>query len=613
MPDTDIQQVDTWVSGGKLSQEAATRIRQWLAEPAYADFVQDILALIRDGDIDELEDAFRTHIEFGTGGIRGKMGAGPNRINLRTIGEAAQGLAQYVLKAGGPDGPARGVVIAHDTRHNSVRFARETAAVVAGNGVCARLHRGICATPQLSFAVRQTRAVAGVVISASHNPPSDNGFKAYGADGGQVVPPHDRNIITEAQAVTEIRKRDYDDAVDAGLIQTVEDGVGEHYRNCLAGLSLAGKRGVRIVYTPLHGVGHTTVVPVLKKLGYRDIHLVDAQAVPDGNFPTVAGGVANPEDPQALSMAIEKAAGVHADIVLASDPDADRLGCALPHPKNGWDASPGELALNGNQIGAVLCHYILQGRKSRGDFPARGVVCKTLVTTDLTGLIARAFGAQVVGDLLVGFKYIGEVIERLSPDAEFLYGTEESHGYLAGSFVRDKDAAAGALLLAECAAELKTQGRSVRDYLEDLYRHYGYFQEIQKSVMREGAQGNREIARIMEGLRSAPPAELGGCPVVRVIDRQAGESRHLKTGAVERIEGARGNVIAFTLTEAGHTRVTARPSGTEPKIKYYVSATSADHPDLTSDDLAQTRAAVDRLARNILDGMVATADSVLAS
>ena len=613
MPDSGIQQVDTWVSGGTLSQETAARIKQWLTEPAYADFVQDIIALIRAGDTNELEDAFRTHIEFGTGGIRGRMGAGPNRINLRTIGEAAQGLAQYILKAGGHDGPARGAVIAYDTRHNSVRFARETAAVLAGNRVSARLHKGICATPQLSFAVRQTHAVAGVVISASHNPPSDNGFKAYWSDGGQVVPPHDRNIIAEAQAVTKIRKRDYGDAVEAGLIQTVEDDVGEHYRNRLAGLSLTGKRDVRIVYTPLHGVGHTTIVPVLEKLGYRDIHLVDAQAVPDGNFPTVAGGVANPEDAQALSMAIDKAGGVHADIVLASDPDADRLGCALPHPEKGWDARPEELALNGNQIGAVLCHYILQGRKTRGDFPARGVVCKTLVTTDLTGLIARDFGAQVVGDLLVGFKYIGEIIEHLPPDAEFLYGTEESHGYLAGSFVRDKDAAAAALLLAECAAQLKAQGRSIRGYLEDLYRHYGYFQEIQKSVMCEGAQGNREIARIMEGLRSAPPAEIGGCPVVRIIDRQAGESRRLKTGSVEQIEGARGNVIAFTLTEAGHTRVTARPSGTEPKIKYYVSATSADHPDLASGDLVQTKAAVDRLAQNILDGMVAAADAILTS
>ena len=611
MSQAGIKQVEVWIKEGKLSEEAAARVVHWLVQPAYADFRAEILDLIEDEHLIELEDAFRKQIEFGTGGIRGKMGPGPNRINLRTVGEAAQGLARYILKAGGPNGAGRGAVIAHDTRHNSNRFARQTAAILAGNGVFAHLFNGFRATPELSFAVRETGAVAGVVISASHNPPSDNGFKAYWSDGGQVVPPHDRNIMDQVQAVTTIKTCDFDAAVKAGLIRIVDAEIDIPYHNKLAGLTLSGERDVRILYTPLHGVGATSVVPALKKLGYRDLHLIEAQAVPDGDFPTVRGGIANPEDPRVFTLAIRKAAEIDADIVIASDPDADRLGCALPHPEKGWDAPPESLALNGNQIGALLCHYMLQQKRDRDDLPPRGLVAKTIVTTDLTGLIARAFGVEVVDNLLVGFKYIGEVIEKHASNAEFIFGAEESHGYLAGSFVRDKDAAAAAVLLSACAARLKARGRTLRDYLDDIYREYGYFREIQKSAVREGAEGSREIARIMEGLRTCPPAEIGGHPIVEIIDRQTGQAHTLHTGATRRVEGAKGNVIAFTFTRAGYTRVTARPSGTEPKIKYYVSAASADHPHLASKDLEQTKAAVDRLARQILNGMLSTAQAAL--
>ena len=613
MSDESIQQVDAWIREGNLSEAAGAHLKQWLTKPEYADFRTEIQKCIENGDLDELEDAFRTRIEFGTGGIRGKMGPGPNRINSRTIGEAAQGLAQYVLKEGGPDGSTRGVVVAHDTRNNSQRFARETAAVMAGNGVAARLFSVYRSTPELSFALRETGAVAGVVISASHNPPSDNGFKAYWSDGGQVVPPHDRNIIEEVKAVRKIEKCDFESAVQNGQIQFLGEDLDALYHRKLAGLTLSDYRDIRIVYTPLHGVGSTFIVPVLEALGYRDLHVVAAQNVPDGNFPTVSGGVANPEEPRTLTLAIQDAAKLDADIVLASDPDADRLGCALPHPQKGWNAPPEELALNGNQIGAILCHYILQQKQNRGELPARGVVCKTIVTTDLISLIARSFGVRPVDNLLVGFKYIADVILNLEPDEVFLYGTEESHGYLAEAFVRDKDAAAAAILLSECAANLKARGKTVRNNLDDIYEKYGYFRETQQSTYREGAQGNREIGQIMAGLRQNPPTHLGTHPVAEVVDHQPGERRNLKTGSVTPVEGASGNVLAFTLTDAGHTRVTARPSGTEPKIKYYVSATSADHPHLVGETLAETRASVDALAQEILDGILVAAEGVLES
>lgn len=602
------RQIETWAAQGRISDSASRALSQWLTDPEFADFVPDIQRIVQTGDADELEDAFRTHIEFGTGGIRGKMGPGPNRINLRTIGEAAQGLARYVLNSGLANAREMGVVIAHDTRNNSGLFARETASVIAGHGIVARLFDGHRATPHLSFALRQTGAVAGVVISASHNPPADNGFKAYWTDGGQVVSPHDKNIIAEVIAGqnARIEKMDYETGVKRGLIQTLAARLDAHYIEKLAGISLSGARDIRIVYTPLHGVGATSIVPALQKLGYDQCHIVHAQNIPDGNFPTVAGGIANPEAPGTFALAIEKAAQIHADLVIASDPDADRLGCALPHPQKGWRAAPEELALSGNQIGAILCHYLLAALKTQNALPPQGIVCKTIVTTDLIGLIAAHFGMTLVDNLLVGFKYIAKVIDALSGDQTFVFGAEESHGYLAGDFVRDKDAAIAAVLLAECAAQLKSQGRTVRDYLDEIYRTFGYFCDIQKSAYRAGAQGDEEIAQIMRGLRQNPPRAIGGHEVIEIVDYQTLAARQLQTGNTRTIDGTAGNVLAFTFTERGHTRVTVRPSGTEPKIKYYASATSADRADMP-------RRAINRLADDLIHGMLEAAERALLS
>jgi phosphomannomutase len=606
------KRIDDWESSGKLSESASQAIRIWLTESPYEAFRDDIARLIDDQDIEELEDGFRVQIAFGTGGIRGKMGAGPNRINLRTIGEAAQGLAKYVLSAGGQGAASRGIAIAFDTRNNSDIYAREVASIAAGNGITAHIFGEPRATPELSFAVRELGASAGVVISASHNPPRDNGFKVYWSDGGQVVAPHDKAIIAEVNAITEIKRANYDDGISSDTIRTMPTQMDATYIARTA-LPLGEHRDVKIVFSPLHGVGATSIVPALSNLGFNDLTVIDKQNDFAGNFPTMLGGVANPEDPVTMSMAIAKAREIDADLVLASDPDADRLGCAVPLPGKIWDSDPADLALNGNQIGVLLCHHLLRCLQTTGQLPpGGGTFATTIVTTDLTASIARSFGLNVVDNLLVGFKYIAQVIADMSDPGEFLFGTEESHGYLATHAVRDKDAASAAMILADCTATVKSQGATIREYLDDIYAEFGYYREIQKSVTREGASGSRDIQLIMKSLRESPPSEISGRPVALVIDRLTGTTTNPGTGETESIPGEKGNVLAFTFADAGHTRVTARPSGTEPKIKYYASVTSQDLPDLAADSLATTKQNVDQASSDILDGIVKVAEATLA-
>lgn len=603
------KKLEAWIKAGELSEPAGENLHLWLDGDAYAEFHDDIERLIEADDLEELEDAFRTRIAFGTGGIRGHMGVGPNRINLRTIGEAAQGLARYVLKAG-EDAARKGIAVACDTRNNSDVFSREVAVIAAGNGVTAHLFDAPRATPELSYAVRSLGATAGVVISASHNPPRDNGFKAYWSDGGQVVPPHDRAIIEEVNAVTDIRRADYDRAREDGLIKPMPDTIDRDYVADTS-IRLSEHRDVSIVFSPLHGVGATSIVPALDHLGFKHVDVIDAQNDFDGNFPTVDGGVANPEDPNAMSLAIARARETGADLVMASDPDADRLGCAVPLADRGWDADPADLALNGNQIGVLLVHHLLSALRDRNALPSGGVFAKTIVTTDLSAAVARSFGLNVVDNLLVGFKYIAQVIAEQKDPASFVFGTEESHGYLASHAVRDKDAASAAMILADLAATVRAKSSSIRAYLDDIYREHGYYCEIQKSVTRDGASGSREIQQIMQGLRQTPPTEIVGRRVALVIDRQAGTATAPDSGRISPVEGEKGNVLAFTFTDAGHTRVTARPSGTEPKIKYYVSVTSQDLTDLDGGDLATTRKNVDTAAQEILAGVVAAAEATL--
>jgi len=632
-----VSMINAWTEEGILSRAAGDALVQWSTEPGLAAYRDDIHALVDAGVTDELEDAFGSVLSFGTGGIRGRMGPGPNRINTRTVGLAAQGLARYIsgMMGRGGDGDrggagcdgdhggagregdgrggdgqsgdgqggenhhglvgARGVVVAWDTRHNSELFAKETAGVLAANGIQVLIFDGFRSTPALSFAVRQVGAAAGVMISASHNPPGDNGFKVYGPDGGQVVAPRDGDITKEMRRAGEIRRIDYEECLRSGLIRIIGRDLDERYIGGLSDLSLADGRDVRVVYTPLHGVGMTSVAAAMDKLGYEDVHYVDEQVVPDGAFPTLDHGIANPEKPAAFQLGIRKAGKVGADLVLASDPDADRIGCALPLPDRGWEASPEELSLNGHQIGVLLCHYILSRKQAAGTLPPRGLFCKTLVTSDLAAIIARSFGLEVIDDLPVGFKHVGAAIDGMPPDMTFVFGTEESHGYLADARIRDKEAATG-ILLAEYAALVKEEGRTLRDELDGIYRTYGYFREVQRSVALPGAEGARRIEGIMAALRDAPPRRIGGRAVCRVIDRHSGQALDLRTGTTSPVEGDRADILVFTFSEAGHTRVIARPSGTEPTIKCYVSAASVD--------IAGTREAIDGLAESILSAMI---------
>lgn len=634
MNEQAVQKINAWIGGGALSRTAGEAIVQWLDDPACEAFAGEIHALVEAGSTCELEDAFGTSIAFGTGGMRGRMGPGPNRFNAITVGRAAQGLARYVLSMGdgdklasdGPDerynrdlgsGPEgwhnrsfRGragaaVVVAWDTRHNSETFAMETARVLAANDVPVLIFDGYRSTPALSFAVRDRRAAAGVVISASHNPPEDNGFKVYGPDGGQVVAPHDKGITGEMRRFGEIRRIPFDEGIERGLIRTVDPQVDARYIAVLADLSLDDARDVRVVYTPLHGVGMTSVAAALEKMGFTDVHFVDKQVEPDSAFPTLEGGIANPESPSAFQLGIRKASETGADLVLASDPDADRIGCALPLPDWGWKAAPEDLVLNGHQIGVLLCHYVLSRKKAAGTLPERGLFCKTVVTSDLAAIIARSCGLEVVDDLPVGFKHVGAEIERMPEGTTFVFGTEESHGYLTDARIRDKEAATG-ILLAEYAALVKQDNRTLRDELDDLYRKYGYFREVQRSVALPGAEGARRIDDIMAALRTKPPRRIGGRAVCRVIDRQSGQARDLRTGTTGPVAGDRVNILVFTFSEAGHTRVIVRPSGTEPTIKYYVSASSVDLGEtrISTGDMDSTQGSIDSLAESVLDAMI---------
>jgi len=621
-----VRKINAWIGESVLSRTAGEAIVQWLDDPACVAFAGEIRALVDAGNTGELEDAFGSAIAFGTGGMRGRMGPGPNRFNTITVGRAAQGLARYLLREDGfsigagtgsrqnrsPGGRAGAdVVVAWDTRHNSEAFAKETARVLAANGVPVLIFDGYRSTPALSFAVRDQRAAAGVVISASHNPPEDNGFKVYGPDGGQVVAPHDEGITGEMDRAGEIRRIPFGEGIERDLIRTIDPQVDARYLAVLADLSLDGVRDVRVVYTPLHGVGMTSVAKTLELQGYRDVHYVDEQVAPDGTFPTLDGGIANPEKPSAFRLGIRKAAETGADLVLASDPDADRIGCALPLPDRGWEAGPEDLVLNGHQIGALLCHYILSRKQEAGTLPAKGRFCKTAVTSDLSALIARSFGLEVVDELPVGFKHVGAEIERMAEETTFVFGTEESHGYLADARIRDKEAATG-ILLAEYAAVVKQANRTMRDELDGIYREYGYFREVQRSVALPGADGARRIEGIMAALRAAPPERIGGRAVCRVIDRLSGQARDLRTDKTGPVAGERVNILVFTFSEAGHTRVIVRPSGTEPTIKYYVSASSVDLGGTggSTRDLDGTRGSIDNLAVSVLDAMIEWCEGV---
>lgn len=582
-----------------------TAIERWLNDPAICETDKaEIRELLDRRDTRELTDRFYRELEFGTGGIRGILGAGPNRMNLYTVGAAAQGLANYIVRQG-ESAMRAGVAIAYDCRRMSPEFARRVACVMAGNSITSHLFDALRPTPLLSFAVRRLKCTAGVMITASHNPPDYNGLKAYWSDGGQVVPPQDSAIIAEVRSVPSyqhVLALDEDEARAKGFIRRVGKELDGAFLELVDGSCLSpetcrefGKR-LKIVFTPLHGTGGTLIPQALRRRGFEQVLEVPEQSKPDGAFPTVQSP--NPEEAPALQMGIDLARRERADLVIASDPDADRVGIAVR------DAEGAYRLMTGNQIAAVMTHYLCEQRKRLGRFPANGVVLTTIVSSDLMKEIARSYGADVV-EVLTGFKWIADRVRRYEeagaggePIKQYIFGAEESYGYMPCDFVRDKDAVTAAAIIAEAAAVAAKEGRTLLDVLNDLFRRFGYFQEGVKSVTLPGADGADKIKAIMASLRENPPRQLGGSDVIRVADYRTGEVRDAGTGRiVDRLDLPASDVIMLTLTDG--TKVIARPSGTEPKIKYYILARDA------TPNLDAARAAATARTQRILDELLA--------
>lgn len=563
--------LDALREAGAITEETHANARRWLTEPEYKTYREDVIALLRPT---ALTDAFYATIPFGTGGRRGTVGVGTNRINERTIAESAQGLARYILDVDPSAKLAKkGVAIAYDVRPHSRKFADITASVLAGNGVRVHLFDSPRATPELSFAVRHLGCVAGVVITASHNPPTDNGFKAYWDDGGQVVAPHDQGILDRVMAVTSIHRMPLAKARAAGLVRAIGVEIDKAYlKRFPTDLWLCDERDVKIVYSPLHGTGATIIPPALAAMGFADVHMPKEQTRMDGTFPTVPKNYPNPEEPAAMSAAVDLARKIKADLVLASDPDADRMGAFAP------DAAGEFHYLTGNQMGAVLCDFTLRSLRERKEMPKNPFVLTTLVSTQLVRAVSESYRVRVVDDLLVGFKYMADVLRKAEAKGEhtgFVYGFEESIGFLRGTFVRDKDSAAAAVTAAQMTAWLRADGKTLWDYLDELSVQHGHYVEDQFSVFLRGADGTERMGRIMAKLRSDPPARVSGMKVHRVIDRKSNTWVEPATGRTGKVKGFTGNVVQLWFDEPGRTRLTVRPSGTEPKIKHYAAAYEA--------------------------------------
>ena len=583
-----LARLDEAHQNGVITDHSLATMQTWLRERRYAEFAEQLADLIVRAKADKeiwksLDDAYWTVIPFGTGGRRGKMfPVGSNAINDRTIGESAQGLAEYVMATSGAGGAAS-CTIAYDTRHRSEHFARLCSEILLAAGFKIFFLRGYRSTPELSYAVRYTKSTCGIMVTASHNPPSDNAVKVYWSGGVQVLPPHDKGIIERVMHVDEISRYPFNDGVQDGRVVFMEDEIDPAFVSAVLEQATTGPRELSVVYTPLHGVGATAVLPVLQGAGFQDVRLYAPQAEPNGDFPNVPGHVANPENPEVLTGAIEEARSRSDDIVMASDPDCDRLGAAAavgPEKDSEWKT------FTGNQLGALLTEWVLETRSRQNVLQSTDAVVTTLVTSGLVRHIGEKHGVNVIDGLQVGFKWIGRTIDDIGPE-HFIFGCEESHGYLAGTHVRDKDASVAALLLAELAAELKAQGRTLHQKLDDLFCTHGCHLERQVAIKLPGAAGMDRMREIMTGLRANPPIELGGLTVRRTRDYGQLKVHDPDQGELS-FEGEQGDLVIFDLLDAESTgkkgsellfpslgnAVAARPSGTEPKIKFYLFAAS---------------------------------------
>jgi phosphoglucomutase len=549
----------------KLNKTAHDEIVKWLTEEEFSEFVPELTKQIEEQNWEEMMDKFYRVVIFGTGGIRGVMDIGTNRLNNYMIRWASQAYAQYLLKYKKDQVP-NGVALAYDSRHHSDEFVRETARVLAANGIPVHMFNYYRATPELSFTVRHLNCVGGIVLTASHNPPQYNGYKVYDENGVQVLPETGALIEKEFESISNIKKMDFEVAVKKGLVTYIGEDVDKAFAEVAKTASISGNRDVKIVFSPMHGVGSQSVLPVLKELGFKDIALVEDQMSLDGDFPNVTGQFPNPEFPKVYDKAIDLAKQVNANIVLLSDPDADRLGMAVPDKDGNW------IPLNGNQGAVIMTFYILEMLTKNGKMPNNAVLVKTSVTTDLFRDIGEGFGAEVIGDLLVGFKFIGDRIEQLPKDKNFIFAAEESVGYLYGTAYRDKGAETPAIIAAEMAAYCKEKGITPIELLEEIYQKYGYYAERLYYKLIEGFGALDQMNQAMVLLRKDLPKEIAGRKVVKVLDRLTGELRDGQTGdLLETRAWDKGDMISFFFTDDERTVVHARPSGTEPKMKYYTA------------------------------------------
>jgi phosphomannomutase len=570
--------VQAAVQQNLLTASAAENIRAWLTEPRYAEYAPQVVEHVRQAKWKELDDAFWTVIPFGTGGRRGRMyPIGSNAINDRTIGESAQGLADYVKEHHTGNGELS-CAIAYDTRVNSRHFAELCAGIMVAAGFRVVFLDDYRSTPELSFLVRYKQCSCGIMVTASHNPPSDNAVKVYWSTGGQILPPHDRAIIDRVMNVQEIRRTDFQTAVSDGRVVICTEESNAAFVQAVLTQRRSGPRDLKVIYSPLHGVGASAVCPVLKADGFTDVEVFAPHREPDGQFPNVPGHVSNPENPKVFEAIIERAQQVGADLILVTDPDADRMGCAAPLT---LDAGARWATLTGNQLGALLVDFVLE--HTSGLTPEHYLV-KTLVTTEMIRRIGDSYGVRTYGDLLVGFKWIGGTMDDVGPD-RFLLGLEESHGYLMGQYARDKDGALACMLMAEMAASAKTAGKSVHEKLDDLYWQHGYHAEAQVNLFMEGSEGMARMKALMQLVREQPPASLAGMNVAAIRDYGSGR-RRIPGGGAEPLEGPRGDMVILDLAEPGNY-VAVRPSGTEPKVKFY---TFAFVPAEQLADLDQTKA-----------------------
>ena len=559
---------------------------EWLNDPYFDEATRAELKAIENDD-KEIRERFYTALEFGTAGLRGIIGAGTNRMNQYVVQRATQGLANYIVRAGGQK---KGVAIAYDSRHMSPEFADFAALTLAGNGIKAYVFESLRPTPELSFAVRHLGCIAGINITASHNPPEYNGYKVYWEDGAQITPPHDTGIMDEVKKVpgyTCAKTMSKEEAVAAGLYEVIGEKIDDAF---IAGLKSRvlhpetikqESANLKIVYTPLHGTGNIPVRRVLKELGFEHVYVVPEQELPDGDFPTVS--YPNPEADEAFTLGLKLAKEVDADLVLATDPDADRLGVRVK------DAKTGEYhTLTGNMSGCLLADYEIGQTKALKGLPDDGYLIKTIVTTNMADAIAKYYGTGLI-EVLTGFKYIGQQILGFeqSGKGEYLFGFEESYGCLIGTHARDKDAIVASMALAEAAAFYKAQGKTLWDAMVEMYERYGYYKDDIKSVSLKGIEGLQKIQEIMDTLRKNPPAQIGDYKVTSFRDYKADTIRDLETGEVKPTGLPTSNVLYFDLTDAAWLCV--RPSGTEPKVKFYygIKGTSLEDADAKSAALGE--------------------------